>query len=82
MAPESSSHDGGPRAGAHRRWRRVRQAGGLGDEINHIHAIIENGTSAHRQVDTYAKAVSSGKDPEEALCMVVDQLIEETLIGT
>lgn len=55
---------------------------GCVDEINHIHAIIENGTSAHRQVDTYAKAVSSGKDPEEALCLVVDQLIEETLIGT
>jgi carboxylate-amine ligase len=52
------------------------------DEINHIYSILENGTSAHRQIDAYAMALKSGKDHEEALCSVVDQLIKETLMGT
>jgi carboxylate-amine ligase len=52
------------------------------DELNHINTIIEQGTSAHRQVTTYTNALNSSKDHDEALRLVVDHLIEETLIGT
>jgi gamma-glutamyl:cysteine ligase YbdK (ATP-grasp superfamily) len=52
------------------------------DELKHINTIIEQGTSAHRQVATYINALNSGKDHDEALRLVVDLLIEETLIGT
>ncbi len=52
------------------------------DELNHINTIIEQGTSAHRQVTTYTYALNSSKDHDEALRLVVDHLIEETLIGT
>ena len=52
------------------------------DELKHIHTIIERGTSAHRQVATFQQAVNEGKDHDEALRLVVDQLIEETLAGT
>lgn len=52
------------------------------DEINHIYTIIKNGTSAHRQVATYMNNLKSDKNHEEALCAVVDQLIDETLLGT
>jgi carboxylate-amine ligase len=52
------------------------------DEINHLYTIIENGTSAHRQLETFSKALKSGMNQEKALCLVVDQLIDETLIGT
>jgi carboxylate-amine ligase len=52
------------------------------DEINHLYSIVENGTSAHRQVDRYTRTLSSGQNHDQALSAVVDQLIEETLIGT
>jgi carboxylate-amine ligase len=52
------------------------------DEINHLYTIVDKGTSAHRQLKTFANAVESGMNREEALCLVVDQLIEETLVGT
>jgi carboxylate-amine ligase len=51
-------------------------------ELKHIHTIIKEGTSAHRQVATYNNGLNSGLDHDEALRLVVDQLIEETLIGT
>ncbi len=52
------------------------------DEINHLYTIVENGTSAHRQLETFSKALKSGLNQEGALHLVVDQLIDETLIGT
>jgi len=52
------------------------------DELKHINSIIQQGTSAHRQVATYQDAMRSKKDHDEALRLVVDQLIEETLAGT
>ena len=55
---------------------------GCTNEIEHIHTILEQGTSAHRQVAAYNSALASGKDNEAALQSVVDQLIEETLMGT
>ena len=52
------------------------------DELKHINTILAQGTSAHRQVDTYMNALDAGKDHDEALRLVVDLLIEETLVGT
>jgi carboxylate-amine ligase len=51
-------------------------------ELEHIHTIIQHGTSAHRQVAAYNNGLNSGLDHDQALRLVVDQLIEETLIGT
>jgi carboxylate-amine ligase len=51
-------------------------------EIDHIHAILERGTSAHLQVAAYQSALDSGSDHEEALRAVVDLLMAETLAGT
>jgi carboxylate-amine ligase len=52
------------------------------EELDHIYTIIKEGTSAHRQVSTYMDALNAKKDHDEALRMVVDKLIEETLINT
>ncbi len=52
------------------------------EELAHLKTIIERGTSAHRQVAAYNNAIQANKDHDEALRIVVDQLIEETLIGT
>lgn len=52
------------------------------EELKHINTIIEEGTSAHRQVASYMDALDSGVDHDEALRLVVDLLIEETLLGT
>ncbi len=56
-------------------------AGELGcvDEVLGARSIVEVGTSAHRQVAVYERAVADGADREEALRAVVDFLIEETL---
>ncbi len=52
------------------------------EELVHLDTIIKRGTSAHRQVAAYNSAIQVNKDHDEALRRVVDQLIEETLIGT
>ena len=44
-----------------------------------MRTILREGTSAHRQLRAYEQALTQGKEPEEALCAVVDLLIEETL---
>ncbi|MCB9452136.1 MAG: carboxylate-amine ligase [Anaerolineaceae bacterium] len=54
---------------------------GTRKDVEYIHTIVENGTSADRQLTTYRKAMSQGADSQEALIQVVDQLIEETAIG-
>jgi len=52
-------------------------------EIHRMHYILENGTSAHRQLQTYNKAVEEGgKSSKEALCEVVEVLVTETKAGT
>jgi carboxylate-amine ligase len=51
-------------------------------ELNHMRTIIQEGTSAHRQVHAYEQALAEGMDHETALHAVVDLLIDETLIGT
>lgn len=40
--------------------------------------ILNRGTSAHRQLDTYKLSINAGKNKEEALKDVVDMLIKET----
>ena len=40
---------------------------------------MKRGTSAHRQLSVYEKALMAGKSDEEALIAVVDHLITETV---
>ncbi|OQX32741.1 MAG: carboxylate-amine ligase [Candidatus Sedimenticola endophacoides] len=51
-------------------------------EIGHLHTILTGGTSAHRQLAAYQRALAEGADREAALRAVVDLLVEETLRGT
>lgn len=57
------------------------EALGCLDEVEAIRQIPRRGTSAHRQLATYAEAVAAGAEPLEALRSVVDQLIGETVAG-
>lgn len=50
-------------------------------EVEHVHTILERGTSAHAQLRVYQQAVNDGADTTEALRAVVDMLIEETVSG-
>ena len=54
------------------------EALGCAKEIGHLKEIMENGTSAHRQLATYSVALNQGASPEDALKQVVDMLIVET----
>lgn len=54
------------------------QALGCAAEIEHLDTIMKAGTSAHRQLETYAVALSRGTSKEDALIEVVDMLIAET----
>ena len=54
---------------------------GVREEIRHARTIVQEGTSAHRQIAAYEKAQSEGASDEEALKSVVDHLIEDTLYG-
>lgn len=47
-------------------------------ELVHARAILERGTSAHRQVRVYEQAINAGMGRQEALQAVVDMLIGET----
>jgi carboxylate-amine ligase len=46
--------------------------------VEHAWTILERGTSAHRQVAAYERALAEGRPASEALFAVVDLLIEET----
>ncbi len=48
-------------------------------EVEHARTIVTGGTSAHRQLAIYNEALAAGADKREALEMVVDFLIEETV---
>lgn len=48
-------------------------------EILHLRSIVNKGTSAHRQIATYEKAIEKGTSAEDALKQVVDTLIVETM---
>ncbi len=47
-------------------------------EVMHAKTVLERGTSAHRQVQTYDEAISRGAGQRDALNAVVDMLIEDT----
>jgi len=50
-------------------------------EIGAARDILKRGTSAHRQVAVYEKALADGADEADALKAVVDWLIAETMAG-
>ena len=50
-------------------------------EVEHARTIVSRGTSAHRQLETYNKAIEAGASTEEATKEIVDWLIEETVSG-
>ncbi len=52
---------------------------GCQKELEHARTILSRGTSAHRQLTTYQKALKAGANQHEALIAVVDMLIEESL---
>ena len=51
------------------------------DEISHAREILARGTSAHRQLAIFDRAIADGATRAEALCAVVDWLITETGLG-
>jgi carboxylate-amine ligase len=51
------------------------------DEVKHAITILQNGTSAHWQCDTFASAKANGADDREAIKAVVEMLIEQTMYG-
>ncbi len=52
------------------------------EDVERARDITARGTSAHKQLSVYREAVDGGADQQEALCQVVDMLIEETMVGT
>ena len=50
-------------------------------EVGNARAILERGTSAHRQLRVYHDALADGRSRREALDAVVDHLIAETVSG-
>ena len=51
-------------------------------EVRHVRTILERGTSADRQLQTYRSALDLGLSRQDALRAVVDLLISETLRDT
>ena len=47
-------------------------------EVRHARKILDRGTSACNQLEVFARARKGGADQQEALCAVVDWLVEET----
>jgi carboxylate-amine ligase len=54
---------------------------GTREEVNYINSILDNGTSADRQLKAYRSAMDAGATSQEALFQVVDQVIDETHQG-
>jgi carboxylate-amine ligase len=53
----------------------------VADEIRNARDIIQEGTSADRQISAYERALAAGAGEHEALQAVVDELIVDTLHG-
>ena len=51
---------------------------GCANEIAHARTIVERGTSATWQIETFRSAMRAGANAEQALKSVVDMLIERT----
>jgi len=58
------------------------EALGCSAEVEHCREILRAGTSAHRQIAVCEAALAAGRSRHDALCAVVDMLIEETVKGT
>jgi carboxylate-amine ligase len=54
---------------------------GSREEIAHLKTIVEEGTSADRQLKMYHRVLNQGGTGQEAMFAVVDQLIAETAEG-
>jgi carboxylate-amine ligase len=50
-------------------------------ELARVREVIARGTSAHRQLDVFRRAIGSSATQREALEAVVDDLIEQSLVG-
>lgn len=51
------------------------------EEVRHARTIVAEGTSAHRQIATYQRALEDGASEHEALQAVVDELIVDSMYG-
>ena len=51
------------------------------NDIEHAKDIVKNGTGADRQLDLYRLAKLNHKSSHEALCEVIDTVVQETLEG-
>jgi carboxylate-amine ligase len=51
-------------------------------EVEHARIIAREGTSAHRQLESYRGALAAGASEQEALEAIIDELIEDTMAGT
>lgn len=58
------------------------EALGCVEDIEHARDIVKNGTGADRQLDLYRLATLNNRSSREALCEVVDAVVQETLEGT
>ncbi len=54
---------------------------GTRETVQYVHKIIDQGTSADRQLKTYREARAAAHSKEEALHAVVDRLVRETMDG-
>jgi glutamate---cysteine ligase / carboxylate-amine ligase len=54
---------------------------GCVDEVLHTREILARGTSAHRQLKIYDRALADGISHSDALAAIVDWLIAETVAG-
>ncbi len=54
---------------------------GISHELAHIRTIAKEGTSAHRQLVVFREAQAEGASRQEALELVVDHLIVDTMTG-
>ena len=50
-------------------------------EVERANDLVRDGTSADRQIAAYRNAIDAGASDEEALKVVVDHLIADTLVG-
>ena len=51
------------------------------EEVRHARTIVAEGTSAHRQIATYQRALEEGASEHEALQAVVDERIVDSMYG-
>jgi len=54
---------------------------GIRENCEYVHRILEEGTSADRQIRCYDEAVAGGASHDKALRLVVDHIVRETTEG-